>query len=83
MRLESHCIDARVSLTACQRAQRFRHVDLGIVEHLGTAVLRSKRQALGEAIDRDDPLRSEDERALDGELADRPASPDGNRIAWF
>ena len=45
-------------------------------------LLACQRQPLGDRVDGDDPLGAEEESAFDGELADRPAAPDGNRVAW-
>jgi threonine dehydrogenase-like Zn-dependent dehydrogenase len=38
-------------------------------------------QAVGEAVNRDDPLSSEEPGAGDGELSHRPAAPDGDDLA--
>ena len=69
------------TLASRHLAQRIGHVDVRVIEDLGLAERRRERQALGKAIDRDDPLGSEQERALDRELADGAAAPDGHGVA--
>ena len=52
------------------------------VDRFGAAVrARAIAQPLRHAIDRDDALGAEQIRALDRELAHRPAAPDGDGVA--
>ena len=82
VRLEAHGIDAPVgTLTAGQGAKRVRHVDFHVVEDLGLALRRSHREPLRKAVDGNDALGAEQICALDGELTDGTAAPDGHRIA--
>ena len=62
-------------------AERVEHVDVFVVQRFRSALRRRQREPFGEAIDRDDALGAEQVRALDRELTDRAAAPDGDRVA--
>ena len=50
------------------------------IDRLRAGVAR-KRETLGHRVDGDDPLGAQQEGAADGELADRAAAPDRDRVA--
>ena len=53
-----------------------------VVERLAPCLRRSaSARRSGKAVDGDDPLGAQQKRALDRELADRPAAPDRDRVA--
>jgi len=51
-----------------------------VVDRLRVAVLPRHLEALGDPVDGDDPVGAEHPGALDGELPDRPAAPDGDGV---
>ena len=76
MGFEAHGVDAASirTLAACQRSQGLEHVDVLIDQHFGVPVRSGHRQSLWKAVNGNHPLRSQQIRALDGELTDRPTT---------
>ena len=67
-------------LPAGHRPQLLEDVDLFVVEHLRLAGRGGQLQTFREPIDGNHPRGAEQIRALDRELADRAAAPDGNGV---
>ena len=78
--LHAHRLDHRVGALAARQLQDgLLHLALGVVDGLGAA-FAGQRQPLGQGVDRDDPLRAEQEAGFDRELPDRAAAPDRDRV---
>ena len=74
-------IDHRVGAdTAGHLLQSFEHVDFAIIQDVGAHLL-GELQSRGIMIDRDHPVRTQQEGRLDGEQSNRAAAPNRDRVA--
>ena len=83
VRFHADRVDAGVrSQAAGHVLQALEDVVVHRVERLGTSVSRHP-QPFGHRVDRDHAPGAEQKRAADGELTDRTAAPDGDRVAGW
>src|SRR5436190_278693 len=80
---EADRVDAVVGTSSAgELTQRLPDVTLLVVDRVGRAGAFARHpQAVREAIDGDHAFGAEQVRALDRELADRPAAPDGDDVS--